>query len=223
MWLVLLKWPRNGTHTPGKWIPVPKIHGAPSRNRRRRNSNETWRFLLKTITEFPSDFDDQKTLFLCDFWDMVFPVGARHFIWPFHHYPCFLVIIGFGCLLPRMARGNWSTTRAVQCHRTIINAFCFSLQARDQFFCTFLLNTIPELLMGSCCELPGLTNQRNMHYFGGIFNLTLDMDNLMFNLSTPGSSRTFWPRALGSDCQGPQDVHDSDFLGGRRCNFFSHV
>ena len=131
------------------------------------------------------------------------------------------MIIGFGCLLPRLARGSWSTTRAVQCRGTIINAFWFSLQAGDQFCAFFLLNGTSKTADCILLRVTWPCKPKNMDCFGGIFNLTLDIDNLMFNLSTPGSSRIFWPRALGTDCRGPQDVHDSDFLGGRCCNLFS--
>eukprot|EP00435_Cladocopium_sp_Y103_P072666 s1141_g40.t9 len=71
-----------------------------------------------------------------------------------------------------------------------------------------------SLVYNPCGPMPWNNHKRILVFFTGIFNLTLDMDNLMFNLSTPGSSRNFWPRALGSDCRGPQDVHDSDFVGG---------
>lgn len=48
----------------------------------------------------------------------------------------------------------------------------------------------------------------------GLFNLTLDVDTLLFNISTVESFRSFRPSSLGSLCLGPRDIHDSDFLGG---------
>eukprot|EP00435_Cladocopium_sp_Y103_P072338 s1141_g40.t1 len=80
--------------------------------------------------------------------------------------------------------------------------------------CTFPESREGSLVYNPCGPMPWNNHKRILVFFTGIFNLTLDMDNLMFNLSTPGSSRNFWPRALGSDCRGPQDVHDSDFVGG---------
>ena len=50
---------------------------------------------------------------------------------------------------------------------------------------------------------------------GGFFNLTVQIDQLIFELSTAwGEKRRFRPASLEMPCVGPEDVHDSTVLGG---------
>eukprot|EP00434_Breviolum_minutum_P023953 symbB.v1.2.021138.t1/scaffold1812.1/size105704/2 len=65
-----------------------------------------------------------------------------------------------------------------------------------------------------CGALPLNSRKRVLAFFTGLFNLTLDVDTLLFNVSTVESFRSFRPSSLGSLCLGPRDIHDSDFLGG---------
>ena len=120
------------------------------------------------------------------------------------------------------------TVHAVQCRGTIKSEFWSSLQvglvtlfadcwpengikiqianSKHCLFCVFSIANFVYWFLQACY----------IDSDSGLFNLTLDIENLIFNISTPQSSWNFRPTAFGSHCRGPQDVHDSDFLGGCR-------
>ncbi|CAJ1439015.1 unnamed protein product [Effrenium voratum] len=65
-----------------------------------------------------------------------------------------------------------------------------------------------------CGAAPNNNLHRVLGFFTGFFNLTLDIQTLSFRLSSAAEVLVFRPAWLGLGCAGPEDVHDSEFLGG---------